>query len=287
MTIFLILIVFISSVHSQPVLFDIQDTLTVLCHHFPLISTYNDSSLQCSRLRLYENVSSRDSDQYNLTQLTLFIIVNQSPADSSSPVSILLNFDSLWNNSSAINEIRTGILVIHSDFIVNNQTTKVYSSNQVPIFQWKKSNPEVYNRTDLLLLNIDEYTSETSMCKWNLDRWNRLFYNQSSSESTYAHILKTTNTNLTFILTNATNGSNPSPYLTILYCIPYKLGKTEVILTIIFSIIFILFLLTLIALHYLKGADNLSRYFIRKMTSKSSTYSSYPRTSVSSTEYIE
>ncbi|UJR23247.1 hypothetical protein I4U23_026267 [Adineta vaga] len=274
------------SIQSQPLLFDIQDTFTVACHHFPLISINNDSNLQCSRIRINENVPSKDFDSYNLTQLILFIIINYSSVDIS-PVNILMNINTTWNSSSSINNISIALLVTNSSFMINNLTTQIYSSKQIPIFQWKRSNPNFYNLTDLLSLDVNEYKIDTSICKWNFDRWNRLFNNQSLNQSPYAYIFKTTNTNLTFLLTDSTSISNLSPYLTILYCIPYKFGRTELILIITFGVLFILFLVALSALHYLQGVDNFSLYFLRKMTGKSSLYSTNSRTSVSSIECID
>jgi len=94
------------------------------------------------------------------------------------------------------------------------------------------------------------------MCQWNNDRWNRIL----NSSSSYAYILKTTNTDLLFTLTDTMDSSPPSPYLNILYCFPYKLGTTEIVLIVCFSTIFILFLIILCILQYHKNESNLSGY---------------------------
>lgn len=260
-----------------------QDTLTILCHEFPLISTINDSSLQCARLRIDETVSSINFDLYNSSQTMLFIVIDQ-PLPS---VNIIVNFNQSPDFSSSINEIHIGLLVIHSSFTINNQTTSIYSSNQIPILHWKKSAPDRYDLIDLLTLHNDEYKTDKSMCQWNIDQWNHIFYGNSTNKPPYAYILKTTNPNLIFTLANTMNISLISPYLTTLYCIPYQFGIIEIILIVVFSVVFLLILVTLSILYYFKDRDNLSRYFRRKTLDISPIYPNPSRISFSISEYID
>jgi len=234
--------------------FVVQDTLTILCHQFPLISSINDSSLQCARLRIDQNVPSSDFNLDNPLEITLFIIIDQ--LSYISPVNININFGQLSDNSSSINEIHLSLLVVHSNFTINNQTASIYSLYDIPILHWKYSQPNTYDLIDLLHLDSDDYQIDKSMCHWNNDQWNRIL----NSSSSYAYILKTTNTDLLFTLTDNMDSSPPSPYLNILYCFPYKLGTTEIVLIVCSSTIFILFLIILCILQYHKNESNLSGY---------------------------
>jgi len=244
------------------------------------MSTINDSSLQCARLRIDQNVPSIDFNLYNTSQIILFIIINQSL----SSVNIIVNFNQASDFSSSINEIRIGLLVAHSSFTINNQTTPIYSSYQIPILNWKKSQPDTYDLIDLLTIRSDEYKTDTSLCQWNAALWNSLFIGNSTSELPYAYILKTTNTNLIFTLADVENISTPSLYLNILYCIPYQFGTTELALTITFGLLFVLIFVALSILHYLKTADDTSRYFQHKIRHISSIN---PRPSASSIQYVD
>ncbi|CAF3863847.1 unnamed protein product, partial [Adineta steineri] len=260
-----------------------QNSLTILCQQFPLIFTNTNSSLQCARLQNVENVPSSDLDSNNTTSpLTLLVIINRS-----SPVNITVNFTESFNFSSPINEIRMGILVTNSTFIINNQTTLTYTSSQIPILLWNKSQPNSYIPADVLSLNDNPYKTDTSLCDWSSDQWNHLFNGNSSNKTSYVYILKTIETNLTFTLVDTKNISLPKPYLKILYCSTYTFGTIEIILLVLFGLLFALFLLAIIILHYLKGADNLSRYFLRITHNKLDAYSNYPRPSISATEYVD
>ena len=104
-------------------LFVVQDTLTILCQQFPLISTINDSSLQCARLRIDKNVPSTD---FNLDNPSKSCFLLLSINHSISPVNININFNQSSDISSSINEIRLGILVIHSNFTINNQYINLF-----------------------------------------------------------------------------------------------------------------------------------------------------------------
>ena len=244
-------------------IFLVQDTLTILCDHFPLISTINDTSLQCARLRIDENIPSSSFNLHNASQIILFVIIDQSSSDVT-PVNIRLNL-----NQSSINEIRLSLLVTHSNFTINNQSTTVYSSYDIPVLHWKNSEPNTYNLIDLLHLNNHDYEIVTSLCQWNVNRWNRLFNSNSSNKPPYVYILKTTSADLIFTLTDTKTRPSPSPYINILYCVPYKLGTTELVLIICFGILFILCLIVLGILHYLKDEDSLTRYFQRRIQNKS------------------
>jgi len=248
------------------VYFVVQDTLTILCTQFPFISTINDSSLQCARLRIDENIPSSDFNLDNPSEIILFIIVNQS--SNISPVNIIINFSQSSNSLSSINEIYIALLVVDSNFTINNETTSIYLSYDIPILHWSSLQPDTYNLTDLLHLNSYDYVTDKSMCQWNIDRWNRILNGNSS----YAYFLKTTNTNLIFTLTDPMKTSPPSPYLNILYCVPYQLGKTELIILIFSAILVFLFFLIFSILHYYKGNVNRLRYVQKQVPDRDRTY---------------
>lgn len=257
--------------NSYFIYFIVQDSLTILCYQFPLISSINDSSLQCARLRLDDTISSSDFDFNNPSQLSLFIIIDQ--LSSISPINININFNQTFENSlSSINEIYLSLLVVHSNYTVNNQTTIIYSSNDILILYWNNLQPDLYDPIDSIHLNDDEYETDKSMCRWNNNRWNRLF----NINSSFGYFLKTTNTDLIFIINTTQPTSLLSPYLNILYCIPYKLGITELIILICSAIFFLLFLLTLGIFRYYKVVDNL--------TGHSQQHSSYINSSMTLTD---
>ncbi|CAF0930296.1 unnamed protein product [Adineta steineri] len=239
--------------------FSIQQTLTILCDQFPLISYDNNTNLQCARLRRDENIPIATNDLDRPSQIILFTIIDQ-PSLQSSPVNIILNFNQSLDLPSSINEIRLGLLVTNSNFIINNATTQVFTPYNIPIFQWQASDTNTYNLTDVLQLENGDYITDKSLCKWNLNQWNRLFNGNSFSNISYVYFLKTTDSQLSFTLINTTNKSSslsiPSPYLDILYCVPYKLGTTEIVLLVCFGLIFITVVIILSISHYLKSGDD-------------------------------
>lgn len=233
-------------------LFLVQDTLTILCNQLPFISSINDSSLQCARLRLNNNIPSSDFNLDNPSEISLFAIIDQLPIKSS--VNININFSQSSDSFSSIDQIYIAVSVVHSNFTINNDTTTIYSLNDIVILHWNNSQPNLYQSIDLIQLTDNEYVTDKSMCQWNNDLWNRLF----NTNSSYGYFLKTTNTNLIFTLIDTTNIPAPSPYLLVLYCFPYKLGSTELILIICSAILFLFFLLILSILHYCKHENYLS-----------------------------
>ncbi|CAF3736443.1 unnamed protein product [Rotaria socialis] len=235
------------SIHSTD-LFDIQLTQTILCSHFPLVSTINDSSLQCARLRMNENVQLSDFNIFSSSPIILFITVNQS-SPNSSPLNLIINFTESLDFSLQVNEIHLGLLVIQSNFIINNQSELVYSSHDIPILNWKNSNSNEYDLVGIVHLDNNENENNLNMCQWTFDRWNQIFNGNSSNKSSFVHILTTENTNLMFTLMNPTNLLPPAPYLSILHCFPYRLETTELILVLCSMFIFVVFLSMSIFLH--------------------------------------
>ncbi|CAF0726600.1 unnamed protein product [Rotaria sp. Silwood1] len=245
----------------------IQETLTILCDQFPLISTFNDSNFQCARLRLDESIPIKEFDLNTPTQMILFIILEQSSSNIS-PIDITINFTQSSSLPSSIGEIRIALLVTHTNFTINNQTTTEYTPSDIPIFLWQTSTENNYDVVDVLQIQNHEYQTDTSLCKWNLDRWNHLFNGNMSINVPYVYFLKTTTSQLLFTLIDTSNKSSlslpPLPYLNILYCFPYKLEIAEMILIICFGILFIIVVIALSILHYLKGGENnRTRYFER------------------------
>ncbi len=138
----------------------------------------------------------------------------------------------------------------------------------MPIFRWQNSTENSYELIDLIQFNNDEYVTDTSLCKWNSNIWIRLFDINTSNNVSYAYFLKTSNSQLNFTLVDTNNISSlllpPSPYSNILYCIPYKLGVTELVILICSSVLFITAIIILAILHYFKGGDdNRTRHFER------------------------
>ncbi|CAF1519478.1 unnamed protein product [Rotaria magnacalcarata] len=262
-TTILFLILKLRSIHSTG-LFDIQRTQTILCSQFPLVSTINDSSLQCARLRMNENVQLSDSNIYNSSPILLFIIVNQS-SSTSSPLNLIINFTESLDFPLLVNEIRLGILVIQSNFTINNQSELLYSSYDIPTLNWKNSNSNVYDLFDIVHLDSNENENDLyTMCQWTFDRWNQIFNGNSSNKSSFVHILTTENADLMFTIMNPTNLVPPAPYLNILHCFPYRLETTELVLVLCSMFIFIVLLTMLIFLHCRKEEYQ----FFSKLTMK-------------------
>lgn len=243
----------------------VQDTLTVLCNQFPLVSALNNSDIQCARLRIDQNVPTSKFNLNTPTQIYLFFVID--PSSNISPVNIIIDFNSLPGVTTSINEIRLGVLVADVNFTINNQTTE-YTSYEIPIFHWQNFTETSYDLVDLIKFDSDEYRTDTSLCKWNSNIWNRLFNTNTSNNVSYAYFLKTTNVQLDFTIIDPSNISSlllpPSCYSNILYCVPYKLGVNELILLVCSSVLFITTLIVVAVLHYFKGGDdNRARHFER------------------------
>ena len=197
----------------------------------------------------------------------LFIIIDQSPSYSSS-IDITINFNQSSDSPSSIDEIRLGIIVSHSNFTINNQSSSMYTPYDIPVFLWKNSTGDPYDLIDVVQIENNVYETDTSLCKWTDNQWNRLLNGNMSSNVSYAYFLKTINSQLIFTLIDTSNISSllspPSPYLNILYCIPYKLGVTELVLIVCFSVLFIVVVIVLLIFHYFKGGeDNRTHHFER------------------------
>ncbi|CAF0995344.1 unnamed protein product [Rotaria sordida] len=253
---------------SSQKLFSIQETLTILCNQFPLISTFNDSNFQCARLRIDESIPTTDFDLDGPTQIILFIIIDQSSSSNLSPINIIINFTQSSNSPSLISEIRLALLVTNINFTINNQTTTTYTPYDIPILLWDISTENTYDLVDVFHMETHLYETDASLCQWHMNRWNRLFNGNMSINVPYVYFLKTKNSQLIFTLIDTSNKSSlslpPSPYFNILYCFPYKLEITEKILIICFGILFIIVLIALSILHYLKGGEkDRARHFER------------------------
>lgn len=216
-------------------------------------------------------MSTSDFNLENPTQIILFIIIDL-PTSSTSPVNIDINFIQSLNSPSSINDIRFALLVTHSNFTINNQVLEQYTPYNIPIFHWQNSVENNFDLIDLIEYDKLVYETDKSLCKWNDSQWNRLFNGNDSNDNNipYVYFIKTTDVQFQFTMIDTYNTSIldlsilPSPYLDILYCIPYKLGLTEIILLICFGVIFIGFIITLCVLHYFKGGeDNRTRHFER------------------------
>jgi len=116
-----------------------------------------------------------------------------------------------------------------------------------------------YELIDVVQIGNHTYTTDTSLCTWNTTLWNRLFNGNISMNISYVYFLKAINPQLTFTLIDASNQSlspsPPSPYLNIVYCVSYKLGVTEIVLVVCFGVGFVIVVIILAVLHYLKGGE--------------------------------
>ena len=250
-------------------LFTVQQSLTILCQQFPLVSTINDSSLLCARLRTDQYDPATLFDFNVPTQVTLLMIVDAPPpAANGSPIDITIGLNQSTDAPSSIDEIRLALLVTQSNFTLNSQRDTVYSSSDVLIVQWLNSSSGTYTIIDTVPMESQNYQADSSLCKWDLRRWHRLFAGNASNAQAYAYVVKTTSPQLIFTVTDPRSPlvtkSPPAPLLSLLYCISYRFGLIELLLTIIFGVLFVAVVITLSVLHYLKnGAENRSRNFER------------------------
>jgi len=227
----------------------VQQTLTIRCYQFPL----NISDSQCAQLQLTKNPILSNFDMKNQSELNLLILVDDLL--STSIIDLILDFNQLIN-SSFINRISLNLVSPYSDFTINNQTTTIYSSNDILIGVWKRSpTNSTFDIQDVIHLNTNEYKNDRSLCDWDDARWSQLF----DQTIPYAYFLKINHTNLTFTLVNNETQQTLPPYLDVLYCYPYRLDSTALALIVSFSIIFLLFFVTMGVLHYLKREERRSR----------------------------
>lgn len=215
-------------------------------------------------MRFNENVPISTFEQNNPSQIYLFLILNQRSL-TIAPIDIIIDFNLPVNISSSVEEIRLGLLVTGSNFTINNQTNTQYNSNKIPIFHWQQSTGNISEPIEILPFGDQEYDNDKSLCKWDMNRWNRLFNGSLSNNISHVYFLKTSIPQLTFTFIDVNNISSLlTPYLNILYCIPYKLGITEIILIICSSTLVIVVVIIVYILHYLKGGDHdRARHFER------------------------
>ena len=198
------------------------------------------------------------------TEIVLFIIVDQSSSNLSS-TDITINFNQSSDSPSSINDIRLVLLVTDTNFTINNQNTSKYTQFQIPILHWQNSRENTFDLIDLVYLGNHEYETDASLCKWDSTRWDRLFSGNMSNNVSYVYFVKTTNPQLIFTLTDTSSKSSlrspPSPYLNVLYCIPYNVQVTETVILICFGVLLIVIAIALNVLHYFKsGEDSRSRH---------------------------
>ena len=217
----------------------------------------NDSSLQCARLRTDQSVPTALFNLDRPSKVVILAIVDP-PTDGSFSNDITIEFTS--PSSSSITEIRLALLVNYSNFTINNQSREIYNASTLPVMHWQNGIFDTYEHVDLISLDYSHRFTDQDLCQWNLGLWNRLFYNNVSTDPPYAYILKTSNPRLVFTLPDTSNRSGmaspPAPYLHVLYCVPYRLDLTELILIIVFGVLFIISVVTVGILHYMKGDED-------------------------------
>ncbi|CAF0760447.1 unnamed protein product [Adineta ricciae] len=235
--------------------FSIQQSLTILCTQFPLISNVNNSDLQCARLQKDEDVQISSADVDKPTELVLFILIDRL-STTSVPADIEINFSQSDDTPSSIQNIYFSLLITQSNFTINNQTNNAYLPYNILTFRWNTFNETDYELIDQFSV-ANQYTSqETSLCRWNGDQWNRLFYENQSTNISYVYFLKTYSSQLSFTLINASNKSlglaAPTPFLDVLYCLRYRLGVLEIVLITCFGFAFLTAIVVLAVLHLFK-----------------------------------
>lgn len=277
MRIFLICLFAINPILSLN-LFSIQQSLTVLCYQFPIISQLNDTDIQCARLQVNENIAILNSKTNNFDLMNLFITIDQVSI-TNSPLDITIDFTQSQDLPSSISEIHFSVLVLRSNFTINNQTTIEYSQYEIPIFRWQNSTSNTYDLIDIIRLNPNDVKTDKSLCKWKPNRWDRLFDFNTKNNLSYAYFLRSTSSQLLFTLINTTNTSVvPSPLLNVLYCVPYKLGLTEIVLLACLGAVFLTTFIVLSISHHFKGEDeNRTHHFERYYNHRRTTQQIDPR----------
>ncbi|CAF3354252.1 unnamed protein product [Rotaria socialis] len=228
-------------------LFEIQDTLNILC--------YQDQNTLTTNVYLD-----------NPTQIILFIIIDQSPSQLSS-IDIDINFNQSSDSPSIINKIRLGLFVTQSNFTINNQTKRYYTSNDIAIFLWEDLTGNNYDPIDLIQIQNSQSDIDRSLCKWDSNRWNRLFNENVPTDISYFYFLKTTTHQFIFTLVDTSNKSlsllPPSPYLSILYCYSHRFDGIEIIIIVCFGTLFAVIIASFGLLHYFKRENNRTERFPR------------------------
>lgn len=195
--------------------------------------------------------------------MNLFIIIDQ-PAKNKSPLDITINFTQSQDFPSSINEIRFSIQVPHSNFTINNHTTMEFNQYEIPVFHWQNSTANTYDLIDIIRLNSNNIPTDKSLCKWAGDQWDRIFNINIHNNFSYVYFIQSNNSQLSFTLNDTTNNTSiiPSPFINILYCVPYKLGLTEIIILACFGAVFLTAIILLSIVYHYKGEDQEQiRYF--------------------------
>ncbi|CAF4724044.1 unnamed protein product, partial [Rotaria socialis] len=202
----------------------------------------------------------------NPTQIILFIIIDQSPSQLSS-IDIDINFNQSSDSPSIINKIRLGLFVTQSNFTINNQTKRYYTSNDIAIFLWEDLTGNNYDPIDLIQIQNSQSDIDRSLCKWDSNRWNRLFNENVPTDISYFYFLKTTTHQFIFTLVDTSNKSlsllPPSPYLSILYCYSHRFDGIEIIIIVCFGTLFAVIIASFGLLHYFKRENNRTERFPR------------------------
>lgn len=235
-----------------------QYSFYIRCDQFPLISDVNGTDLQCARLRTLENNQPAEPDLDKPSQLALFAIVDVAAVQATA-VNLQLSFHQSSVSPSSINEIYLSLLVTRSTFVINNQTSVVYAPYNLLTFHWRAANESAFELIDELPLAQHDFETDRSLCQWDDSRWNHLFHGNASTNVSYVYFLKTSQTQFAFTLIDTSNDSTappaPDPYLSVLYCLPYRLGTTEIVLIVLFGVTFVAAVAVLSVLHFFKVDD--------------------------------
>lgn len=214
--------------------------MTILCRQFPLILKSNDTDLKCARLRTDTSVSTGDFNLQDPSAIILFTILNLS-LTSSNFNDITIDFDLSSDQPASIVDIRLALLVTYGQFSINNQTTNLYNSSMIPILHWKNGIFNRYDVIDTIVLEDKLFYDDSSLCKWDLQFWNHLFHDENFPHVPYSYFLQLNTSQLHFTLVGTKNTSalptTPSPFLNVLYCIPFMMEPTEIVLISLFSFI--------------------------------------------------
>ncbi|CAF4749359.1 unnamed protein product [Rotaria socialis] len=171
-------------------------------HKYEKLMMPNVIYANCTQLKTdYPDQNTLTTNVYldNPTQIILFIIIDQSPSQLSS-IDIDINFNQSSDSPSIINKIRLGLFVTQSNFTINNQTKRYYTSNDIAIFLWEDLTGNNYDPIDLIQIQNSQSDIDRSLCKWDSNRWNRLFNENVPTDISYFYFLKTTTHQFIFTL---------------------------------------------------------------------------------------
>ncbi|CAF3596505.1 unnamed protein product [Rotaria socialis] len=238
-------------------------------HKYEKLMMPNIIYANCTQLKTdYPDQNTLTTNVYldNPTQIILFIIIDQSPSQLSS-IDIDINFNQSSDSPSIINKIRLGLFVTQSNFTINNQTKRYYTSNDIAIFLWEDLTGNNYDPIDLIQIQNSQSDIDRSLCKWDSNRWNRLFNENVPTDISYFYFLKTTTHQFIFTLVDTSNKSlsllPPSPYLSILYCYSHRFDGIEIIIIVCFGTLFAVIIASFGLLHYFKRENNRTERFPR------------------------